>query len=57
MRESLGALAPSSIIGEWDARAAVRGDLREDAVAAAWAEGRAMGLERVLTYAEGGDDA
>ena len=56
MREALGVRAPSSIIGEWDARAAVRGDLREDAVAAAWAEGRGMGLERVLTYVEGGDD-
>jgi predicted ATPase/class 3 adenylate cyclase len=56
MRGSLGARAPSSIVGEWDVRAAVRGDLREDAVAAAWAEGRAMGLERVLTYVEGGDD-
>ncbi len=56
MREALGARAPSSIIGEWDVRAAVRGDLDEDAVAAAWAEGREMGLERVLTYVEGGDD-
>ena len=56
MRESLGPQAPSSIIGDWDARAAVRGDLREDAVAAVWAEGRAMGLERVLTFADGGDD-
>jgi len=56
MRGSLRARAPSSIVGEWDVRAAVRGDLGEDAVAAAWAEGRAMGLERVLTYVEGGDD-
>jgi predicted ATPase/class 3 adenylate cyclase len=56
MRESLGARAPSSIIGEWDARAAVRGLIPEGAVAAAWAEGRTMGLERVLTYAEGDAD-
>jgi tetratricopeptide (TPR) repeat protein len=56
MREALGARAPSSIIGEWDVRAAVQGDFDEDAVAAAWAEGREMGLERVLTYVEGGDD-
>ncbi len=39
---------------QWDVRAAVRGDLSEDAVEAAWAEGREMGLERVLTYVEGG---
>jgi predicted ATPase/class 3 adenylate cyclase len=56
LRESLGALAPSSIIGEWDARAAVRGLIPEGAVAAAWAEGRTMGLERVLTDAEGDGD-
>ncbi len=56
MREALGVRAPSSIIGDWDARAAVRANLREDAVAAAWAEGREMSLERVLTYVEGGDD-
>ena len=56
MRESLGTRAPPSIIGEWDARAAVRRDLRADVVAATWAEGRAMGLERVLTYAEGSED-
>jgi predicted ATPase/class 3 adenylate cyclase len=56
MRESLGARAPSSIVGEWDARAAVRGLIPEGAVAAAWAEGRAMGLGHVLTYAEGDAD-
>jgi hypothetical protein len=56
MRESLGAQAPSFIIGEWDAREAVRGLIPEGAVAAAWAEGRTMGLERVLTYAEGDAD-
>jgi predicted ATPase/class 3 adenylate cyclase len=56
VRESLGARAPSSIIGEWDARAAVRGLIPDGAAAAAWAEGRAMALERVLTYAQGGDD-
>jgi hypothetical protein len=56
MRESLGARAPSSIIGEWDARATVRGLIPEGAVAAAWAEGRTMGLERVLIYAEGDGD-
>jgi predicted ATPase/class 3 adenylate cyclase len=56
MRESLGARAPSSIVGEWDARAAVGGLIPESAVAAAWAEGRTMGLERVLTYAEGEGD-
>ncbi len=56
MRESLGARAPSLIIGEWDARAAVRGLIPEGAVATAWAEGRTMGLERVLTYAGGDGD-
>jgi len=56
MRESLGARAPSSIIGEWDARAAVRGLIPQGVVAEAWAEGRTMGLERVLTYAEGDAD-
>ena len=56
MRESLGVRAPSSIVGEWDARAAVRGQIPEDAIADAWAEGRTMGLERVLTYAEGDAD-
>jgi non-specific serine/threonine protein kinase len=57
LRESLGARSPTKITGERDARAAVRGLIPPDAVVAAWAEGRAMGLERVLTYAEGGDDA
>jgi hypothetical protein len=56
MRESLGAHAPSFIIGEWDAREAVRGLIPEGAVAAAWAQGRTMGLERVLIYAEGDAD-
>jgi len=56
LRETLGARAPSSIVGEWDVRAAVRGELGDDAVDAAWVEGREMGLEQVLTYTKGADD-
>jgi hypothetical protein len=56
VRESLGAQAPSFIIGEGDAREAIRGLIPEGAAAAAWAEGRTMGLGRVLTYAEGDAD-
>src|SRR5207237_8891678 len=46
MRGSLRARASSSIVGEWDARTAVRGDLSEEAAAAAWAEGQALGRAR-----------
>jgi len=53
MRKSLGTRAPSSIIGEWDAREAVRGMIPESAVAGAWADGYTMALGRVLAYAEG----
>jgi predicted ATPase len=55
MREALGARAPSSIVGEWDVRAAVHDQLRDEEVGAAWDEGRRMDLERVLNDVEGGD--
>jgi len=50
-KEPAGRHAPPPLIDLPDPRVAARRELGEQAVAAAWEEGRAMPLERALAYA------
>ncbi len=51
IKEAAGGHAPPPLIDLPDPRVAARRELGEQAVAAAWEEGRAMPLERALAYA------
>jgi predicted ATPase len=52
-KDAAGGQAPPPLIDIPDLRAAALETLGEDAVAAAWEEGRAMPLEQALSYARG----
>jgi non-specific serine/threonine protein kinase len=51
IKEAAGGQAPPPLIDLSDPREAARETLGEEAVAAAWEEGRAMTIEQALAYA------
>jgi predicted ATPase/class 3 adenylate cyclase len=51
MKEATGAQAPPQLLDLPDLREEARGTLSEEAIGAAWEEGRAMSIEQLVAYA------